>query len=99
MGQEQAALRVSKRNCLLDKHDGDILTDWIKVLAVRPHETRLNCFGHNLAGAVPQLTCSDVPVQLLDKGRLRQGRCLMRFGTTENFQKLRSDHVSFKPCG
>ena len=83
-------------NRLVDEHDRDIFPERVHEFLVFAHQSAVDFFLDELAGAVFQLPGGDLLVESLDQRRLRDRDRLMRFRATHDFQQFRIDHKSLK---
>jgi hypothetical protein len=83
------------RDRLINEHDGNIVADDVKKLAVFAEEGGFDFFGDRFAGAVLELAGGDSLVERADSGVVREAQQLMRLGTAKDFEEVGSDHGVF----
>jgi hypothetical protein len=79
-------------NRFVDKHDRDVVANWVEALAVFTHETFGDLFRDDLSTLVLDATLTNALVEGLDEIRLRETNGRLVFRTSEDLEQFRVYH-------
>ena len=83
------------RQCFLDQHDRNVMTDRVENLAIGPNQSVVHLFGNEPPRSIAKRPGSDLLIEPLQELRISERHWLVCLRAAEKFQELEIDHCHF----